>query len=99
MPSELKVAREIFEDTYGKFVFEPLHKGFGITVGHAMRRVLLSSLRGSAVYGVKIEGVSHEFETIKGIQEDVLQIILNLKGLDIRQHEEEDRRQDQQRLI
>ncbi|MBU3917180.1 DNA-directed RNA polymerase subunit alpha [bacterium] len=90
MPSELQVARETLGETYGKFIFEPLHKGFGITVGHAMRRVLLSSLRGSAVYGVKIEGVSHEFETIKGIQEDVLQIILNLKGLDICQHDEED---------
>ncbi len=90
MPSELQVARESFGESYGKFIFEPLHKGFGITVGHAMRRVLLSSLRGSSVYGVKIEGVSHEFETIKGIRDDVLQIILNLKGLEMRQHDEED---------
>lgn len=89
MPSELQVAKESFDESYGKFIFEPLHKGFGITIGHSMRRVLLSSLRGSAVYGVKIEGVSHEFETIKGIREDVLEIILNLKGLEIRQFEEE----------
>ena len=90
MPEDLQVVRESFDESYGKFIFEPLHKGFGITVGHSMRRVLLSSLRGSAVYGVKIEGVSHEFETIKGIREDVLEIILNLKGLEIRQFEEED---------
>ena len=90
MPDQLQVAKESFGEIHGKFTFEPLHKGFGITVGHAMRRVLLSSLRGSAVYGVKIEGVSHEFETIKGIREDVLQIILNLKGLEIRQFEEEE---------
>ncbi len=90
MPKELQVARESFDEAYGKFIFEPLHKGFGITIGHAMRRVLLSSLRGSGIYGVKIEGVSHEFETIKGIREDVLEIILNLKGLEIRQFEEEE---------
>ena len=90
MPKELQVARDSYDEAYGKFIFEPLHKGFGITVGHAMRRVLLSSLRGSAVFGVKIEGVSHEFETIKGIREDVLEIILNLKGLEIRQFEEEE---------
>ena len=90
MPKELQVARDSYDEAYGKFIFEPLHKGFGITVGHAMRRVLLSSLRGSAVFGVKIEGVSHEFETIKGIREDVLEIILNLKGLEIRQFEEDE---------
>ncbi|MBU2512456.1 DNA-directed RNA polymerase subunit alpha [bacterium] len=90
MPKDLQVARESFDEAYGKFIFEPLHKGFGITIGHAMRRVLLSSLRGSGIYGVKIEGVSHEFETIKGIREDVLEIILNLKGLEIRQFDEEE---------
>ena len=89
MPDELQISKESFGETYGTFTFEPLHKGFGITIGHAMRRVLLSSLRGCSVFGVKIEGVSHEFETIKGIREDVLQIILNLKGLEIRQHEDE----------
>lgn len=77
-------------DTHGKYVLEPLQKGFGVTIGHALRRVLLSSIRGCAVYGVSIEGVSHEYETIKGISEDVLQIILNLKGLEIKQFEEEE---------
>ena len=89
-PQDLDCAQDTLSDTYGKFVLEPLHKGFGLTIGHSLRRVLLSSIRGCAVYGVKIEGVSHEYETIKGIQEDVLQIILNLKGLEFRQFEEED---------
>ncbi len=90
IPKTLKVNQESFSESYGKFNLEPLHKGFGVTVGNSMRRVLLSSLRGCAVYGVKIEGVSHEFETVKGIREDVLQIILNLKGLEIRQFDEGD---------
>ena len=75
IPDDLQVGRETFSQEYGKFILEPLHKGFGVTIGNAMRRVLLSSLRGCAAYGVKIEGVSHEFETIKGIREDVLQIV------------------------
>ncbi|MCP4750256.1 MAG: DNA-directed RNA polymerase subunit alpha [Proteobacteria bacterium] len=90
IPKKLEVVRESFSETYGRFILEPLQKGFGVTVGNSIRRVLLSSLRGCAVFGVKIEGVSHEFETIKGIREDVLQIILNLKGLQIRQFEEDD---------
>jgi DNA-directed RNA polymerase subunit alpha len=90
IPKELQVGRESFRENYGKFGLEPLHKGFGVTIGNAMRRVLLSSLRGCAVYGIKIEGVSHEFETIKGIREDVLQIVLNLKGLELRQFEEDE---------
>ena len=90
VPKKLKCVQENLSDTHGKFILGPLHKGFGLTIGHTLRRVLLSSIRGCAVYGVKIEGVSHEYETIKGIQEDVLQIILNLKGLELRQYEEED---------
>lgn len=90
IPTELQVGRESFSEKYGKFILEPLHKGFGVTIGNSMRRVLLSTLRGCAVFGVKIEGVSHEFEILKGIREDVLQIVLNLKGLELRQHEEED---------
>lgn len=90
MPKGLSVERQEGDEYYGRYTLEPMHKGFGITIGHALRRCLLSSLRGSAVYGVKIEGVSHEFETIKGIQEDVLQIVLNLKQLDLKQQVEED---------
>ena len=69
---------------YGKFVIEPLERGYGITLGNALRRVLLSALPGTAVVGIMIEGVSHEFSTIKGIKEDVADIILNLKGLNLR---------------
>jgi len=90
VPESLQVERQERDNFYGKYVLEPMHKGFGITIGHAMRRCLLSSLRGCAAYGVKIEGVSHEFETIKGVKEDVLQIILNVKQLQIKQLVESD---------
>lgn len=90
IPENIQVEKESFTDRYAKIIYEPLQKGFGVTIGHAIRRVLLSSLRGSAVYAVKIEEVSHEFETIKGIREDVLQIILNLKGIELKQDEDED---------
>ncbi len=66
-------------DVEGQFEFRPLEPGFGITIGNALRRILLSSLEGYAVTSVKIEGVDHEFSTIKGVAEDVTEIILNLK--------------------
>lgn len=66
---------------YGKFVIEPLERGFGTTLGNALRRVLLSSLEGSALTAVRIEGISHEFTTIPGVKEDVLDVMLNLKGV------------------
>jgi len=69
------------DDRYGKFVVEPLERGFGTTLGNALRRVLLSSLPGVAVTSIRIEGVLHEFSTIPGVTEDVTEIILNLKGL------------------
>lgn len=68
----------------GKFIVEPLERGYGITLGNALRRVLLSALPGTAVVGIKLDGASHEFTTIKGIKEDVADIILNLKGLNLR---------------
>jgi len=68
-------------DNYGKFVIEPLERGFGITLGNALRRVLLSSLPGAAVYAVEIEGARHEFSALPGVVEDVTSIILNLKNL------------------
>lgn len=68
----------------GKFVVEPLERGYGITLGNALRRVLLSALPGTAVIGLMIEGISHEFSTIKGVKEDVADIILNLKGLNLK---------------
>lgn len=66
-------------DTFGKFEFRPLEPGYGITIGNALRRVLLSSLEGFAITSVRIEGVSHEFDTIPGVIESVVDIILNLK--------------------
>lgn len=78
---------EVSEDNrYGKFVVEPLERGFGTTLGNSLRRVLLSSLPGVAVVSVKIEGVLHEFSTIPGVVEDVTEIILNLKGLSAQMH-------------
>ncbi|HWR22639.1 MAG TPA: DNA-directed RNA polymerase subunit alpha [Feifaniaceae bacterium] len=71
---------------YGKFVVEPLERGFGTTLGNSLRRVLLSSLPGVAVTSVKIDGVLHEFSTIEGVKEDVTEIILNLKELCVRMH-------------
>jgi len=68
----------------GKFVVEPLERGYGITLGNALRRVLLSALPGAAVMGVRIESVNHEFMTVKGVKEDVAEIILNLKNLNLR---------------
>ncbi|MGN0709402.1 MAG: DNA-directed RNA polymerase subunit alpha [Anaerovoracaceae bacterium] len=76
------INKEISEDgKYGKFVIEPLQRGYGTTLGNAMRRVLLSSLPGSAVTSVRIDGILHEFSTIPGVREDVTEIILNLKQI------------------
>jgi len=75
-------------DTYGKFIVEPLERGFGVTLGNALRRILLSSISGAAVTSVKIENVLHEFSTIPGVVEDVTQVILNLKELSLKLHSE-----------
>ncbi|MDI6601300.1 MAG: DNA-directed RNA polymerase subunit alpha [Thermoanaerobacteraceae bacterium] len=72
------------DETYGKFIIEPLERGYGITLGNAMRRIMLSSLPGAAVSSVKIDGVLHEFSTIPGVKEDVVEIILNLKELSVK---------------
>lgn len=74
------------DGTYGKFVVEPLERGFGITLGNSLRRVLLSSLPGHAVTSIKIDGVLHEFSTIPGVKEDVTEIVLNIKGLIAKLH-------------
>lgn len=84
LPTRVMPDHEILSDNYGRFVAEPFERGFGISVGNSLRRVLLSSLEGSAVTSVKIEGVSHEFSSIPGVQEDVTDIILNLKQLLVR---------------
>src|SRR3954452_428416 len=81
LPSRVGSDRETLTDTYGKFIAEPFERGFGTTVGNSLRRVLLSSLEGSAVTRVKIQGVQHEVTTIPGVVEDVTDIILNIKSL------------------
>ena len=79
------------DNTYAKFVMEPLERGYGVTLGNSMRRVLLSSLPGAAVTAVKIDGVLHEFSTIPGVAEDVTDIILNLKSLCLRMYSDEEK--------
>src|SRR5882757_978729 len=81
LPSRVHADRGTLTDTYGKFFAEPFERGFGMTVGNSLRRVLLSSLEGSAVTSVKIQGVMHEITTIPGVVEDVTDIVLNIKSL------------------
>ena len=81
-----RITSESVEENRGSFVIEPLDRGFGYTFGNSLRRVLLSSLAGAAVTSVRIEGVAHEFSTISGVQEDVTDIVLNLKGIVCRMH-------------
>ncbi|MDT2824186.1 DNA-directed RNA polymerase subunit alpha [Vagococcus lutrae] len=76
---------------YGKFVIEPLERGYGTTLGNSLRRILLSSLPGAAITSLQIDGVLHEFSTVKGVQEDVTQIILNIKGLALKLYTEEEK--------
>lgn len=83
-PKAIVVEQDSLTARYGKFVCEPLERGFGITLGNALRRVLLSTIRGAAVTSVKIDGVLHEFSTIPEVVEDVAEIVLNLKGVDLR---------------
>lgn len=81
MPRGVLIEDDSVTDGYSKFVIEPLERGFGTTIGNSIRRVLLSSLPGAAVVGVRIDGVAHEFSTMPNVVEDVAEIILNLKGL------------------
>jgi DNA-directed RNA polymerase subunit alpha len=85
-PKKLEVERETLTPFYGKFYAEPFERGFGITIGNSLRRILLSSLQGAAITSVKIDGVLHEFTSIPGVTEDVTDIILNLKEVKIRLH-------------
>ncbi|HHU54449.1 MAG TPA: DNA-directed RNA polymerase subunit alpha [Mollicutes bacterium] len=84
-----KITEYVEKNNYGKFELEPLERGFGTTIGNALRRVMLSSLPGSAITAVKIDGVMHEFQTLEGIVEDVTTIILNLKNIVIKNHSKE----------
>ncbi len=90
-PKRLQIESDSLSDTYGKFKAEPFERGFGTTLGNALRRVLLSSLQGAAITSVRIKGVLHEFSTIPGVTEDVTDIILNLKGVLLKLHGNEGR--------
>ncbi|MBI4640890.1 MAG: DNA-directed RNA polymerase subunit alpha [Candidatus Tectomicrobia bacterium] len=85
-PKRLESDKTVLSNTYGRFIAEPLERGFGITLGNALRRVLLSSLKGAAVTALQIEGIYHEFSTIPGVLEDTAQIILNVKELLLKLH-------------
>jgi DNA-directed RNA polymerase subunit alpha len=88
-PRKLEVDQDSLKPTYGKFVAEPLERGFGTTLGNSLRRVLLSSLQGAAITSLKIDGVDHEFSTIPEVVEDVTDIVLNLKEVLLRMHTNE----------
>ena len=84
-----RIETEEMSDTYGRFVVEPLERGYGTTLGNSLRRILLSSLPGAAVTSVRIDGVLHEFSTISGVVEDTTDIVLNLKSLIVKMHEDQ----------
>jgi len=83
-PRKIEVEHDSLNDKYGRFVAEPLERGFGITIGNSLRRILLSSLRGAAITGLKLEGALHEFQSVPGLVEDVADIILNLKEVQLK---------------
>jgi len=84
-----KITDYVENNNFGKFELEPLERGFGTTIGNALRRVMLSSMPGSAIVAVKIEGAMHEFQTLEGVVEDVTAIVLNLKNVVVKNHSEE----------
>jgi DNA-directed RNA polymerase subunit alpha len=88
LPTRVERDTMVSSEKYGRFYIEPFERGFGTTIGNSLRRILLSSLEGSAVTSIKIEGVDHEFSSIKGVMEDVTDIVLNVKSLVIRLHDE-----------
>src|SRR3977135_3249702 len=91
LPNRLVSDRDPLNNTHGRFTAEPFERGFGVTVGNSLRRLLLSSLEGSAVTRVKIQGVQHEISTIPGVVEDVTDIVLNIKSLVVKNFSEQPR--------
>ena len=79
MPERIELEEQTYTNTYGRFIVQPLEKGFGVTIGNMLRRVLLSSLHGAAITAFRIDGVQHEFTTIPGVYEDMTEVVLNLK--------------------
>jgi DNA-directed RNA polymerase subunit alpha len=91
LPSQVACDRSSLSATYGRFTAEPFERGFGVTIGNSLRRVLLSSLEGSAVTQIKLHGAQHEFSTLPGVVEDVTDIVLNVKSLVVKNHSEQTR--------
>jgi len=91
LPSLIGAERSTLTATYGKFVAEPFERGFGVTVGNSLRRILLSSLEGSAVTQIKVHGAQHEFSSLPGVIEDVTDLVLNVKSLVVKNHSEQTR--------
>lgn len=89
MPKKLECDEKSYTDTYGKFTAEPFERGYGITIGNALRRILLSSIEGAAVTSIKVMGAQHEFSTIPGVAEDIVQVVLNVKKLILRSYSKE----------
>jgi len=87
--NNIKIKVEDLSDNYGKFIIEPLEKGYGVTLGNSLRRTLLSSMWGAAATAIRIEGITHEFDTIPGVKEDVIEIILNIKELVVKMFTDE----------
>lgn len=85
-PEKIVWEKETYRDNYGKIVIEPLERGYGVTLGNTLRRVLLSSIEGIAITSLKIEGVSHEFSTIPGVKEDVVEMVMNIKQVALKQN-------------
>lgn len=86
MPKRLECDESTYTDKYGKFIAEPFERGYGVTLGNSLRRILLSSIEGSAVTSIKVDGVEHEFATLPGVMESVADIVLNLKQIILRSH-------------
>src|SRR4029078_4222022 len=84
LPQRLEIENTTLTDQYGRFIAEPFEKGYGHTIGNSLRRILLSSLEGPPVTAVRIKGALHEFTSLKGVREDVIHIILNLKKLRVK---------------
>ena len=86
LPKKLECEESSYTPTYGKFIAAPFERGYGVTIGNGLRRVLLSSIEGSAVTSIKIAGAQHEFTNVPGVMEDVTEIVLNVKNLILRSH-------------
>jgi len=86
MPKRLDCDEASYTETYGKFIAEPFERGYGVTLGNSLRRILLSSIEGAAVTSIRVNGIQHEFSTMEGIMEPITDVVLNIKGLVLRSH-------------